>query len=123
MDMAPLDDYRRKLGILAEHCQHAGRDPQTVRKMIHFSGLISEDEADLGRRIEAQARAWNTDVNGLRGRFLFGTPQQAAETLMPYVEAGAEHFVLSLPAPYDMTTLELFIGEVAPLVTKWSNRT
>lgn len=122
MDMAPIHDYRHKLGILAEHCHNAGRDPKSVHKMIHFFGILSEHEARVQARAAVLAQSWNTDMNTLRGKVLFGTPQQAAEALMPYVEAGAEHFVISLPAPYDMTTLELFIGEVAPLVEKWAGK-
>ncbi|MBI5931141.1 MAG: LLM class F420-dependent oxidoreductase [Chloroflexi bacterium] len=116
MDMFPLDEYRRKLDILAEHCYKAGRAPESVRKMIHFPGLISDDEKSLKPRVEAMARSWNTNMDNLRQRALIGTPEQAAEHLLKFVELGVEHFVLSIAPPYDMRMIELFIEEVAPRV-------
>jgi alkanesulfonate monooxygenase SsuD/methylene tetrahydromethanopterin reductase-like flavin-dependent oxidoreductase (luciferase family) len=116
MDMLPLEIYDRKLAALAEHCQRAGRDPSTVRKMIHFSGVIAKDEHVAQQRVESLAKQWNTIVPELRGRVLMGTPQQAAEQLMKYVERGVEHFVLSLAVPYDMEMVELYINEVAPII-------
>lgn len=115
-DMLPLDVYAHKLDVLAQHCARVGRDPTTVRKMIHFAGVIAEDERTAQQRAEALAQQWNTSVAELRGRVLMGTPQQAAEQLMAYSERGVEHFVLSLAAPYDMKMVELYINEVAPMV-------
>lgn len=114
MDMAPIPDYRRKLNILHEHCATFGRDSKAVKKMIHFPGIIAETTLEVTRRAEAMAQSWQTTVEGLQGRVLMGTPEQAAEMLWPYAELGAEHFVLSLQAPYDLRTVELFISEVAP---------
>ena len=122
MDMAPLDTYRRKLEILADHCQRLGRDPSTVRKMIHFSAIIAEDEPTVRQQAESLAQRWQTNLAGLQGRVLIGTPAQAAEQLLPYVELGVEHFVLSLAAPYDLRQVELYIQEVAPAVTRLTNR-
>lgn len=121
MDMFPLDEYRRKLDILAEHCHKAGRAPKSVRKMIHFPGIISDDEKSMQIRAEAMARSWNTDLDGLRQRALIGTPEQAAEHLSKFVELGVEHFVLSVAPPYDMRMVELFIEDVAPRVARASN--
>ncbi len=115
-DMLPLDLYRHKLDVLGEHCQKAGRDPASIRKMIHFSAVIGEDEGDTRRRAESLARRWSTSLDDLHGRVLLGTPSQAAHQLAAYAALGVEHFVLSLQAPYDMRTVELYINEVAPRV-------
>jgi F420-dependent oxidoreductase-like protein len=122
MDMAPLDTYRRKLEILADHCQRLGRDPATVRKMIHFGAILHEDEQTVHQRAESLAQRWQTTLDDLKGRVLIGTPRQAAEQLIPYVELGVEHFVLSLAAPYDLRQVELYIQEVAPAVARLTNR-
>jgi F420-dependent oxidoreductase-like protein len=116
VDMLPMDLYRHKLDVLAEHCQRAGRNPESIRKMIHFSAVIADDETEVKHRAESLACQWNTTVAGLEGRVLIGTPQQAAERLIAYAELGVGHFVLSLQAPYDMTLVELYINEVAPRV-------
>jgi alkanesulfonate monooxygenase SsuD/methylene tetrahydromethanopterin reductase-like flavin-dependent oxidoreductase (luciferase family) len=118
MDMSPIPDYRRKLNILSEHCAAAGRNPNTIKKMIHFPGILAEDEREVRRQAEALAASWNTSVDDLRGRVLIGTPEQAAGQLWQYIELGAEHLVLSVQAPYDMRMIELFIGEVAPRIER-----
>ena len=117
-DMLPLDTYRQKLDALTRHCERAGRDPQTVRKMLHFPAIISDDPQLVQRRAEAQAQSWQTDLAGLEGKVLIGTPQQAAEKLMPYLALGVEYFVLSIGTPYDMTMVELYINEVAKAVER-----
>jgi alkanesulfonate monooxygenase SsuD/methylene tetrahydromethanopterin reductase-like flavin-dependent oxidoreductase (luciferase family) len=89
-----------------------------VRKMIHFSGLISTDEHSLRTRTEAMAQSWNMSVADLKQRVLIGTPEQCAAHLAQFAEVGVEHFVLSLAPPYDVTMLELFVGEVAAALRK-----
>jgi F420-dependent oxidoreductase-like protein len=116
MDMLPLNVYDHKLYVLHEHCERSDRDPATVRKMIHFAGAIAADERAALQRAEALSKAWNTSLDDIQGRVLLGTPHQAAEQLMAYIERGVEHFVLSVAAPYDMRMIELYINEVAPLV-------
>jgi F420-dependent oxidoreductase-like protein len=78
MDMLPLDVYDRKLAVLAGHCATAGRDPASVRRMIHFAGAIAADERLARQKAEALAQQWSTDLAELRGRVLTGTPPQAA---------------------------------------------
>jgi alkanesulfonate monooxygenase SsuD/methylene tetrahydromethanopterin reductase-like flavin-dependent oxidoreductase (luciferase family) len=122
MDMLPLSVYDHKLYVLGEHCERAERYPSAVRKMIHFAGAIAADARSAKQRAESLAQAWNTSLEDIQGRVLLGTPQQAAEQLMPYVERGVEHFVLSVAAPYDMRMIELYINEVAPLVESMAQK-
>ena len=42
--------------------------------------------------------------------------EQLADRLRPYVELGFRTVISEQPAPYDVETLERFIGEVKPLV-------
>lgn len=116
MDMVPVEDYKRKLEALAGHCAAVGRDPNSVRKMIHFPGIIGYPEHHIQQRAESMARSWNTDLEGLRQRVLVGTPEQAAAQLRPFRALGVEHFVLSVSPPYDLSMVELFVEEVATLV-------
>jgi F420-dependent oxidoreductase-like protein len=122
MDLAPLGDYTRKLGILAEHCQNHGRDPNTIKKMIHFPAIIGENQRDISARAETWAKSWNTSPEELRTRVLIGTPEEAAAWLLPYAQLGVEHFVMNITAPYDIRMAELFIEEVAPAVNKAAGR-
>ncbi len=116
MDLAPLDAYRRKLDILSGHCAAVGRDFNSLRRMLHFSGIIAEDGAEVRARAEQLARDWSTGVDELRGRVLIGTPAQCAAQLAPYAALGVTDFVLSVAAPYDMEMVRLFGQEVKQLL-------
>ncbi len=48
--------------------------------------------------------------------FWNGTPEQLADRLRPYVALGFRTVISEQPAPFDVETLERFIGEVKPLV-------
>ena len=41
--MASVDQYRHKVGVLADHCRAVGREPDSVRKAIHFVLGIDRD--------------------------------------------------------------------------------
>jgi F420-dependent oxidoreductase-like protein len=114
MDMTALDQYKRKLDILAGHCNAHGRDPNSIIKMIHFPGIISKDEGWLRAKAEGMAHSWNTSLEDLKTKVLVGTPNQCAEQLRGFVDLGVTHFVLNAAAPHDLRMIELFIGEVAP---------
>lgn len=46
--------------------------------------------------------------------FLYGSPTEIADRLGPCVELGFRTVIAEQPAPYDIETLERFIGEVGP---------
>ena len=45
---------------------------------------------------------------------LVGTPSDIRQQITAYVAAGVTHIIISLAAPYDMTTLRRFVTEVIP---------
>ena len=53
---------------------------------------------------------------------LAGTPEQVAEQMRPFVEAGVGDFILSAQPPYDYAGIEAFITKVAPLVRQAAGR-
>ena len=112
----PVEAYRHKLGVLAEHCAAVGRDPRQIRKSLVMWAMLGETEAEARRRAEEAARAFNVPVEALRDRMLVGTPEQAAEQLLRYVALGVGDFLVGTRAPFDYATLRLFIERVAPRV-------
>lgn len=112
----PLDEYRHKLDVLAGHCRAVGRDPRDIRKSLVVQAVIGRDAAEVQERAERLARARGSTLEAMQGRMLIGTPEQAAEQIMRYVDLGVGDFILGARAPADYATLELFINEVAPLV-------
>ena len=48
--------------------------------------------------------------------FWNGSPEELADKLRPYVDLGFRTVISEQPAPYDVETLERFVGEVKPLI-------
>jgi alkanesulfonate monooxygenase SsuD/methylene tetrahydromethanopterin reductase-like flavin-dependent oxidoreductase (luciferase family) len=48
----------------------------------------------------------------------FGTPEDVAERLSPYLELGHRHLVAGVPANYDEEAMTRLITEVKPLLEK-----
>lgn len=100
----PIEDYRRKAGILDRFAEEAGRDPASIRRSI---GLVVA-VARTGAEVEAI-------LAEREGQAIFaGTPEQVAELLRPYVDAGAQTILVEGFAPFDREMMSLFIKEVVP---------
>ncbi|MEV8093610.1 TIGR03560 family F420-dependent LLM class oxidoreductase [Kitasatospora sp. NPDC085879] len=108
--------YRHKLDVLARHCADVGRDPRDVRKSVTFRALLVEDERELPARREALARILPPDSPVWPEYLVFGTPEQCAERLQPYLDMGVRDFVLGARPPVDWRTVELFADRVVPLL-------
>ena len=50
--------------------------------------------------------------------FWVGTPEQLAEEMRARRELGFDTFIAEMAAPYDVETLERWIGEVKPMVER-----
>jgi F420-dependent oxidoreductase-like protein len=120
--LMPLEAYRHKLAVLAEHCREVGRDPEDIRKSLVFSAILRPSEAEARERAQRLASAMGTTLEALQGRFIIGTPEQCIERLLPYVHLGVGDFLLGARAPADLPTLELVAREVAPAVKAEGSR-
>jgi F420-dependent oxidoreductase-like protein len=81
-----LDELRHKAEVLERHCEAEGRDPATIQRTVMAPYLLvrhERDAAPLLERIPPERRA------ALR----IATPEQAAEGLHDYLEAGFSGFI------------------------------
>ena len=110
-----LDLFRHKDGVLRTHCVTEDRDEATIERMIGCKLIIRRD-ADEARRVAAELVAihrWPASI----GRVVWaGTPDQVADWLTPFVEAGAGSFSPQIGWPHDRETLERLMAEVKPIV-------
>jgi alkanesulfonate monooxygenase SsuD/methylene tetrahydromethanopterin reductase-like flavin-dependent oxidoreductase (luciferase family) len=114
--LMPVEDYRRKLSVLASRCEQVGRDPADIRKALVFGLITGEHEAEVALRAERMAQAFKVPMDVLRRRVLVGTPEQLTEQLLGFTQVGVSDFLVATRAPFDYDTLRLFIEVVAPLV-------
>jgi F420-dependent oxidoreductase-like protein len=95
--------FRHKIAKLAEHCRTIGRDPETIEKSVLLQMTLTDDA-------EAKRRARENESWGM----LAGNSAEIREQIEHYVAVGVTHLVISLAAPYDLTTLRRFATEVIP---------
>jgi len=82
----PLDELKRRLEILEQHCETEGRDPSAILKtvMAPFRLVMNEQEAKvLADRLPQDAPAMARPA----------TPEQAAGVLRDHLTAGFQGFV------------------------------
>jgi alkanesulfonate monooxygenase SsuD/methylene tetrahydromethanopterin reductase-like flavin-dependent oxidoreductase (luciferase family) len=116
--MGPVDVMAHKVEVLRRHCDEVGRDIAEIEFTLGCKVTIrdSKEEAD---RVWQEHMAHNkTPMAEVADDDTFwnGTPEQLAERLVPYVKLGFRTAISEMPAPYDVESLERFIGEVKPMV-------
>jgi F420-dependent oxidoreductase-like protein len=99
--------FRRKVGVLAEHCERADRDPASIERTVNLTLAWSED--DLVERFGGM-----TDY--IRPSALIGSTQEIVDRVAEYRDAGADRVIIALRAPFDTDGLDRFAAEVMPAV-------
>jgi alkanesulfonate monooxygenase SsuD/methylene tetrahydromethanopterin reductase-like flavin-dependent oxidoreductase (luciferase family) len=112
-----LASVRRKEEVLLRHCETVGRDPSTIERSAALGPVfIRDSRAEAERALKAAfernggADVW-PDLN-------FGTPEDVAERLAPFVELGYRHLIAGFPSPHDEESMTRLTTEVRPLLER-----
>lgn len=106
-----LDFVPVQYGRVRAALQRAGRAPEDIVYSAAFVVCSGRDEPELARRAAAIGR----DLDELRSNSpLVGTPEQIAERLSAFADAGVERVYLQLLDMSDLDHLEFFAAEVMP---------
>ena len=118
--MGPLETMRHKVEVLREHCAAVGRNPSEIEMTIGCKVTIRDSAAEAERAWRDHMAYNKTPMSRVEedSTFWRGTPEQIAEKLIAYRELGFNTAISEMPAPYDVESLERFIGEVKPMVEK-----
>ena len=116
--MGPVDFMAHKVEVLQEHCNAVGRDIAEIEFTLGVKLTIRDSKAEAVRVREAAMVANNTPLAEIDDDDTFweGSPEEIADKLRPYVDLGFTTVISEQPAPYDVETLERFVGEVKPLI-------
>jgi F420-dependent oxidoreductase-like protein len=83
-----LDALRHKTEVLKGYCEAIGRDPSTIERTMQAPVIVAESEA--------AARSFLDRIPEERRPFIAaGTPDQAADALRPYLDAGFTGFTFN----------------------------
>lgn len=101
------DLLAHKIGVLRSHCEEVGRDPSGIAVSTQALLFLSTDESWL-----AGKRTGDT-----RRPVMVGTPQEVAEMVSRYADAGADEIIIPGfnlgPASRSKEICDLFMTEVA----------
>ena len=116
--MGTLELMTHKVDVLRGHCDAVGRDIGEIEFTLGIKATIRDSEAEADRVWKAAMAHNRTPLANVENDNTFwnGTPEQIADRLRPYVDLGFRTVISEQPAPYDVETLERFIGEVVPLL-------
>jgi alkanesulfonate monooxygenase SsuD/methylene tetrahydromethanopterin reductase-like flavin-dependent oxidoreductase (luciferase family) len=118
--MGPLELMAHKVEVLRGHCDAVGRDISEIEFTLGVKLTIRDSEAEADRVWKAHMEHNRTPLAEVEDddTFWLGSPEQIADKLRPYVALGFGTVISEQPAPYDVETLERFVGEVKPLIDR-----
>jgi alkanesulfonate monooxygenase SsuD/methylene tetrahydromethanopterin reductase-like flavin-dependent oxidoreductase (luciferase family) len=118
--MGPLELMAHKVEVLKGHCDAVGRDIGEIEFTLGVKLTIRDSEAEADRVWKAHMEHNRTPLSDVEDddTFWLGSAEQIADRLRPYVDLGFRTVISEQPAPYDVETLERFVGEVKPLIDK-----
>jgi len=130
--------FKDDLRYVRECAEKAGRRADAIRNGLLLYTLVGKDVSAIRRSFEPLARptmlwlnsrslrrlghpvpqsADDAPVEVLRQMAAYGTPQDVAQSVGAFIDAGVEHFVLGvLPPERTEEQIDVFVGEVLPLL-------
>lgn len=106
--MATLEDYARKVRVLDDHLEQAGRPHDAIERSVGLG--LCFDRSQLGVRYGERASAIAPAV-------LSGSTDEVITRVAAYGAAGADWVFVSVRAPFDNDELERFAAEVVPALS------
>lgn len=116
-DQDDPDSFRRRSGILDEHCRAVGRDPSSIERTAGLPApciRATREEAIevLAGTLQQQAMPRDDALRMASGSPFVGPAETVVEELRRYRAAGLGAVMFDWPAPFDRETLEALAGPV-----------
>ena len=104
--------------VLRRHCDDVGRNPDEIERSVGCKVTIRSTEAEAERVRRALLEHNRTPLASVADDHTFwtGTPEQVAETMTAYRRIGFSTFIVELPAPFDLETMESLVTTVKPML-------
>jgi alkanesulfonate monooxygenase SsuD/methylene tetrahydromethanopterin reductase-like flavin-dependent oxidoreductase (luciferase family) len=83
-----FDTLKHKDEVLVRHCEEIGRDPATIERTMATPVLLAANEREAKETLERLPPERRPYIK-------IGTPDQAAEVLRPYLDAGFSGFTFN----------------------------
>ena len=112
------EELAHKDEVLRRHCEDVGRNPDEIERSVGCKVTIRSTESEAERVRRALLEHNRTPLASVADDHTFwtGTPEQVAETMTAYRRIGFSTFIVELPAPFDLETMESLVTKVKPMV-------
>ncbi len=114
-----LDQFVHKSAVLREHCERIGRDPESIVRTHGPDCRLFDSDRELQAWLDSPGggQLWGRgDPDEYVRDNLVGTPEQVAEKVQGFVDAGCAEFVLWFRDFPATESLERFMAEVVPAI-------
>lgn len=112
-----IEDYGAYLQEFERACEAVGRDPATVRRTWGGGCVCAPTAAEVAR-LAAGRLQLGPEYTYTVGEDFVGTPAQIIEQMQPFVEAGVDYFMLDCGGFPSLTTVEMLVSEVLPVMNR-----
>jgi F420-dependent oxidoreductase-like protein len=108
--------FRRKIGILAEHCRAEGTDVDAIEKSVLIGLTVTDDREKVRRVVARETRMRGLPEEEARKWILAGNPDELAGQVRAFAEAGVTHVIAMAFAPWgdQIESIRRFAREVMP---------
>ncbi|MGA0117164.1 MAG: LLM class F420-dependent oxidoreductase [Ilumatobacteraceae bacterium] len=116
-----VEDVRRKLDVLNEHCERLGRnrDEIKVTKMLNVCAAPTMEQAEADMKTLMGVKGWNEDViSMLKGMLIFGDPDTVGEQIQEMVNTGIDGLTINMPASGHIVERIGLVGEIVNKILK-----
>lgn len=115
---APPAATQRRIGLLRDACERAGRDPDSLSLSFMAFTVVGRNDAEVRERAEA-GRRWmspGTTLEHILGggdddAWLVGTVDDVRSRIQAYADVGIQRIVFQILIPEDLEMIELLAHE------------
>jgi alkanesulfonate monooxygenase SsuD/methylene tetrahydromethanopterin reductase-like flavin-dependent oxidoreductase (luciferase family) len=97
--------------VLRRHCAEVGRDPASIERTVGVM-LVIRDTEDEARRVWRERLAGQGAAYEEGPEVWLGSPRQIVARVAAMRAIGFHTIIAEVPPPFDVETIERFIGEV-----------
>jgi alkanesulfonate monooxygenase SsuD/methylene tetrahydromethanopterin reductase-like flavin-dependent oxidoreductase (luciferase family) len=109
------DEFKRLSGVLDQWCEKESRDPATIERNVNLSFHMAANEASRAKGDAHFKETWGPAAEAMKvAGVVTGTPDEAAELVGRYREAGAGRVNIAIRPPVDWDALQAWAEQVIP---------
>ncbi|MGE0572259.1 MAG: LLM class flavin-dependent oxidoreductase [Dehalococcoidia bacterium] len=108
-------NLERKVGVLRQHCEAIGRDPEEITVSQQCLVTIAPDDASAGPMIDTAKKIFGGHMGDPTGPLaIAGSPERVKEQIQKHIDLGCTAFVMEFFGRDTKTPAQLFADKVLP---------